>query len=155
MPEIRVKRQGITPFAREVPTSTAVIVQPMDLGKVDKEVTTVKEQPERIDNLNHAFEVFKPQIHFKSEGETDIEVDLEFRKMADFEPENILKPLPNRRNDLADLQSTIELLYRLKERWGKPGVRRAWNEKAQRKQIVDALTILAEELKTIASEKGE
>jgi len=153
MPEISVKRQGITPFARDVPTSTAVIVQPMNLERVGKELTTEEEAPERIGDLNHAFKIFKPQLHFKSEGSTEIEVDLEFNKMADFDPKNILKPTPNSRNDLAKLQTTIELLYRLKERWGKPGVRRAWNDKEQRRQIIESLTSLAEELKTIASEK--
>jgi hypothetical protein len=155
MPEINVKRQGITSFARDVPTSTALIVQPMNLEKVGKEVETESETPERIDDLGHAFKTFKPQLHFKSEGPTEIEVDLEFNKMPDFDPKNILKPTPNRRNDLAKLQSTIELLYRLKERWGKPGVRRAWNDKAQRKQIIESLTALTEEMKAIASEKGE
>jgi predicted component of type VI protein secretion system len=155
MPEIKVKRQGITPFARDVPTSTALIVQPMNLDRVGKEVSTEDESPEQIDDIGHVFKTFKPQLHFKSEGPTEIEVDLEFNKMADFDPKNILKPTPNRRNDLAKLQNTIELLYRLKERWGKPGVRRAWNDRAQRKQIIQSLTTLMEELKTIASEKGE
>jgi predicted component of type VI protein secretion system len=155
MPEINVKRQGITSFARDVPTSTALIVQPMNLQRVGKEAATEDETPERIDDLNHAFKVFKPQLHFKSEGPTEIEVDLEFNKMADFDPKNILKPTPNKRNDLAKLQTTIELLYRLKERWGKPGVRRAWNDKMQRQQIIESLTALTSELQTITSEKGE
>jgi hypothetical protein len=155
MPEINIKRQGVTAFARDVPTSTAVIVQPMNLERVGKDVATEDEAPERIDDLGHAFKTFKPGLHFKSEGPTEIEVDLEFEKMADFDPKNILKPTPNRRNDLAKLQNTIELLYRLKERWGKPGVRRAWNDKAQRQQIIESLTSLAGELKSIASEKGE
>ena len=34
MPEIDVKRQGITPAARDVPTSTALVIQPMTLEKV-------------------------------------------------------------------------------------------------------------------------
>jgi hypothetical protein len=140
MPEITVKRQGITPFARDVPTSTAVIVQPMNLDSVGNEVASEEEVPERIDDLNAAFKIFKPEIHFKSEGPTEIVADLEFNKMADFDPKNILKPVPNRRNDLAKLQMTIELLYRLKERWGKPGVRRAWNDKATGTPDMDRYT---------------
>ena len=54
------------------------------------------------------------------------------------------------RNDIADLKTNIDLLYRLKDRWKLPTVRRAWGNATQRKEIVDALHKLRSELERVA-----
>ena len=155
MPETTIKRQGISPHTRDVPTSTALMVQPLTLEKAGQELASENEKPERVDDLDAAFKLFRPSHHFKSEGPTEIVADLEFRKMADFDPKNILKPEPNRRNDLAQLQAAIDLLYRFKERLSKPGFRKAWNDQTQRQQIIESLSSLRAEFQRIASEREE
>src|SRR5262245_1882875 len=129
--EFNVKYQPITPHVRELPTSTAMLLQPMTLETVGKELESDNFEPVKVDDVQSAFKVFEPKVHFKSEGPTEMVVDLAFQRMADFEPQNILKPGTSGRNDLAKLQATISLLYRLKERWAKPVVRKAWMDKAQ------------------------
>jgi hypothetical protein len=54
------------------------------------------------------------------------------------------------RNDLADLKNNIDLLYRLKDRWKLPAVRRAWTNPEQRKEIIKALGQLRDELDKVA-----
>jgi len=154
MPEFNVKYQPITPHVRELPTSTAMLLQPMTLEGLGKELESDAFEPVKVDDLQSAFKVFEPKIHFKSEGPTEMVVDLAFQRMADFDPKNILKPSPTgARNDLAKLQSTISLLYRLKERWAKPTVRKAWADKAQRQQIIEAIGSLRSELQTMVGDK--
>src|SRR6516165_1496243 len=128
MPEFNVKYQPITPHVKELPTSTALLLQPMTLEGVGKELESDEYAPVKVDDVQSAFKVFEPKVHFKSEGPTEMVVDLAFKRMADFDPQNILKPNPDGgRNDLANLQATITLLYRIKERWAKPVVRKAWS----------------------------
>ena len=53
------------------------------------------------------------------------------------------------RNDLADLKNNIDLMYRLKDRWKLPAVRRAWGSEEERKHIIDALGLLRSELEKV------
>jgi predicted component of type VI protein secretion system len=76
--------------------------------------------------------------------------DLEFRSLKDFSPENIQKRVPGQRNDIADLKNAIDLLYRMKDRWSLPSVKRAWSDPKQRKQILEALARLRSELEKVA-----
>jgi len=59
------------------------------------------------------------------------------------------------RNDLADLKSSIDLVYRLKDRWKLPTVRRSWNNPEQRKEIIEALGRLRSELEKVAGKGGK
>jgi predicted component of type VI protein secretion system len=155
MPKFEVIRKGVTPAARPVPTDTTLLVLPMTPDRVGREIARVDEQPLRIDGVNDAFEKFKPSLHFETEaGEdaTEFVADFEFRSLKDFTPENIQKKTPGLRNDLADLKNTIDLLYRMKDRWSLPSVKRAWNNKDQREQILNVLATLRAELEKIASE---
>ncbi len=158
MPRIEVIRKGITPAVRPVPTDTTLVVLPTTLDRVGREVEDEDEQPVRIDSVNDAFEKFKPSIRFEaSAGEeaTEFVAELEFHSLKDFAPENIQKRVPGKRNDIADLQNTINLLYRLKDRWSLPAVRRAWNEPHLRRQIVAALARLRTELEKVAQTAKE
>jgi type VI secretion system protein ImpB len=158
MPRIEVIRKGITPAVRPVPTDTTLAILPMTLDRVGKEVEDEDEQPVRIDSVNDAFEKFKPSIRFETwagEEATEFVAELEFHSLKDFAPENIQKRVPGKRNDIADLQNTINLLYRLKDRWSLPAVRRAWNEPHLRQQIVVALARLRAELEKVAQTTKE
>ncbi len=158
MPRIEVIRKGITPAVRPVPTDTTLIVLPTTLDRVGREVEDEDEQPVRIDSVNDAFEKFKPSLRFETwagEEATEFVAELEFHSLKDFAPENIQKRVPGKRNDIADLQNTINLLYRLKDRWSLPPVRRAWNEPHLRKQIVAALARLRTELEKVAQAAKE
>jgi type VI secretion system protein ImpB len=158
MPRIEVIRKGITPAVRPVPTDTTLAILPTTLDRVGTEVEDEDEQPVRIDSVNDAFEKFKPSIRFETwagEEATEFVAELEFHSLKDFAPENIQKRVPGKRNDIADLQNTINLLYRLKDRWSLPPVRRAWNEPHLRKQIVAVLTRLQTELEKVAQAAKE
>ena len=95
--------------------------------------------------------------------ETEFKAELRFRSIKDFEPSNIMTRQEVRaedgsvtylRNDLADLKNNIDLMYRLKDRWKLPAVRRAWSNPEQRKQIIAALAQLRDELdKVVEGEK--
>src|SRR5918992_6241668 len=158
MPRIEVIRKGITPAVRPVPTDTTLAILPTTLDRVGKEVEDEDEQPVKIDSVNDAFEKFKPSLRFEaSAGEeaTEFVAELEFHSLKDFAPEDIQKRVPGKRNDIADLQNTINLLYRLKDRWSLPPVRRAWDEPQLRKQIVAALARLRTELEKVAQAAKE
>jgi type VI secretion system protein ImpB len=158
MPRIEVIRKGITPAIRPVPTDTTLAILAMTLDRIGKEVEDEDEQPVRIDSVHDAFEKFKPSIRFETwaaEEATKFVAELEFHSLKDFAPENIQKRVPGKRNDIADLQNTINLLYRLKDRWSLPPVRRAWNEPQLRKQIVAALASLRTELEKVAQAAKE
>ncbi len=153
MPKIEVIRKGITPAVRPVPTDTTLVVLPVTLDQMGKEVENEDEQAVRVDSANDAFEKFKPSIHFETQAgpeATEFVADLEFRSLKDFSPENIQKRGPGQRNDIADLKNAIDLLYRMKDRWSLPSVKRAWSNPAQRKQIIAALARLHAELEKIA-----
>jgi predicted component of type VI protein secretion system len=158
MPRIEVIRKGITPAVRPVPTDTTLAILPMTLDRLGKEVEDEDEQPSRIDSVNDAFEKFKPSIRFETlagADATEFVAELEFHSLKDFAPENIQKRVPGKRNDIADLQNTIDLVYRLKDRWSLPAVRRAWNDPQLRKQIVGALARLRTELEKVAQAPKE
>ena len=153
MPKIEVIRKGITPAVRPVPTDTTLAVIPVTLDRMGKEVFNEDEEPVRLNSVNDAFEQFKPAIHFETQvGEeaTEFIADLEFRSLKDFSPENIQKKNSGQRNDIADLKSAIDLLYRMKDRWSLPSVKRAWSDPNQRKQILAALARLRAELEKVA-----
>jgi type VI secretion system protein ImpB len=153
MPKIEVIRKGITPAVRPVPTDTTLVVLPVTLDQMGKEVESEDEQAVRVDSVNDAFEKFQPSLHFETQAGaegTEFVADLEFRSLKDFSPENIQKRIPGQRNDIADLKNAIDLLYRMKDRWSLPSVKRAWSNPAQRKQIIAALARLHAELEKIA-----
>lgn len=158
MPIIDVKRQGVRPAVRKVPTSTCAVTMPMTLEQTGREVRSENEEPEMVESLQQAFEKFNPQIRFKGTAgpeETEFRADLRFRSIKDFAPANIMTRQEVRaedgsvtylRNDLADLKNNIDLLYRMKDRWKLPAVRRAWSNPEQRRQIIAALAQLRDEL---------
>lgn len=165
MPIIEVKRQGVRPAVRKVPTSTCAVTMPMTLDRVNKEVRSENEEPSVVESLQDAFEKFKPELKFKGragEEQTQFQADLRFRSVKDFDPANIMTRQEVRsedgtvsylRNDLADLKNNIDLLYRIKDRWKLPAVRRAWNNPEQRQEIIKALGQLRDELDKIAGGK--
>jgi predicted component of type VI protein secretion system len=166
MPIIDVKRQGVRPAVRKVPTSTCAVTMPMTLEQVAREARSENEEPEMVESLQHAFERFNPKLKFKGTAgpeETEFQAELRFRNIKDFEPSNIMTRQEVRaedgsvtylRNDLADLKNNIDLMYRLKDRWKLPAVRRAWSNPEQRRQIIVALAQLRDELdKVVEGEK--
>jgi len=166
MPLVKVIRKGVTPSIRKVPTSTAAVVMPVTLERVGKEVASEAEEPTKVESLQDAFQKFQPKLSFKGavgEEETEFKAEIQFRSIKDFDPENLQKRQEVRsedgevtylRNDLADLKSNIDLVYRLKDRWKLPAVRRAWNNPEQRKEIIQALGRLRTELEKVAGKGG-
>jgi len=157
MPKIEVIRKGVTPAARPVPTDTTATVLPVTLNRVGKEVEDEEEAPVSVDSVNDAFAKFKPSIHFETnagEDATEFVIDVDFNSLKDFDPENIQKRVGGKRNDLADLKNSIDLLYRLKDRWSLPGVKKAWSDPNQRQQIIAAVNQLREQLEKLAQAKG-
>jgi len=161
MPIIEVKRQNVRPAVRKVPTSTCAVTMPMTRERVNREVRSETEEPTMVESLQDAFTKFKPQIRFSGRTEADgiqFEADLRFDSIKDFEPSNIMTRQEVRaedgsitylRNDLADLKNNIDLMYRLKDRWKLPAVRRAWGSEEERKHIIDALGLLRSELEKV------
>ena len=141
-------------------------MMPMTLNRVGQEVASENEEPTKIENAQDAFEKFQPQLGFKGYAgpeETEFKADFRFRSIKDFDPENLQKRQEVRdadgnvtylRNDIADLKSNIDLVYRLKDRWKLPTVRRAWNNPNQRQEIIAALGKLRGALENIASKGG-
>jgi predicted component of type VI protein secretion system len=162
MPIIEVKRQSVRPAVRKVPTSTCAVTMPMTLDGVRREVKSENQEPEVVESLQDAFDKFRPTLNFQGtagEEETEFRADLRFRGIKDFEPSNIMMRQEVRaedgsvsylRNDLADLKNDIDLMYRLKDRWKLPAVRRAWSNPEQRRQIITALAELRDELSKVA-----
>lgn len=156
MPVIRVQRTGVRPAPREVPTDTTAAVLPMTLDRVGVEAPE-DEAPTKVSDLKEAFETFKPAIDFKTnvgEEGTEFVAELEFKSLKDFDPKQIRTRTPGKRNDLADLQSQIDLLHRMRERFTLLAVKRAWQNEDQRKEIIAAIAELQEQLRRIA-EGGE
>ncbi len=162
MPLIKVVRKGITPHIRKVPTSTCAIMMPMTPERVGAEAQSENEELVKVEDLGDAFRKFEPKIQFEGyagEDEAEFKAEFRFRSIKDFDPENLQKKQEIRsddgsveylRNDLADLKTNIDLLYRLKDRWKLPTVRRAWSNEAQRKEIIAALGKLRGELEKVA-----
>jgi len=166
MPLVRVIRKGITPHIRKVPTSTCAVVMPMTLDRVGKEVASENEEPTKVEDVNDAFSKFQPKLNFKGNAgpeETEFKAEFRFRTVKDFDPDNLQKRQEIRhadgrvehlRNDIADLKANIDLVYRLKDRWKLPTVRRAWSNETQRKEIIQALGRLRNELQKVADQGG-
>ena len=166
MPLVKVIRKGVTPHIRKVPTSTSAVVLPMTLDRIGGEVSSENEEPVKVESLQDAFEKFKPTLNFRGylgEDETEFHINCQFRTIKDLEPENLQKRQEIRgddgevtylRNDLADLKNKIDVLYRVKDRWHIPAVRRAWANRDRRREIMDALNKLRIELERVA-ETGE
>ncbi len=166
MPLVKVVRKGITPSVRKVPTSTAAVMMPMNLERVGKEAGGENEEPTKVESVPDAFEKFQPKLDFKGsagEEETEFQAEFRFRSIKDFDPENLQKRQEIRnqdgeveylRNDIADLKSNVDLLYRLKDRWKLPTVRRAWSNPEQRKEIIEVLGKLRSELEKVAGKGG-
>ncbi len=167
MPLVKVIRKGITPSIRKVPTSTAAVMMPMTLARVGKEAASENEELTRVEDVNDALDKFKPELKFKGNAgpdETEFKAEFKFRSMKDFTPENLQKKqefkdadgnITYGRNDIADLKTNIDLLYRIKDRWKLPTVRRAWNSETQRAEIIDALGRLKEDLAKISGKGGK
>lgn len=166
MPLVKVIRKGVTPSVRKVPTSTCAVMMPMSLDRVAKEAASENEEPTKVEDLQDAFKKFQPGLSFKGNAgaeETQFKAEFRFRSIKDFDPENLQKrqEIKNEageteylRNDIADLKNHIDLLYRLKDRWKLPTVRRAWNSEQQRKDILQALGRLRGELEKVAGKGG-
>ena len=167
MPLVKVIRKGITPVPRKVPTSTCAVVMPMTLDRIGKEATSENEEPTKVESLLDAFEKFQPRVSFKGRAgdeETEFKAEFRFRNIKDFEPETLQKrqEIKNEkgevaylRNDIADLKNNIDLVYRLKDRWKLPAVRRAWANPEQRKEIILALGRLRVELERVVAKGGK
>lgn len=162
MPLIKVVRKGVTPAVRKVPTSTAAAMLPMTLNRIGGEAASETEDLSKVEDLGDAFRKFEPKLSFQGYAgpeETEFRAEFEFRSIKDFDPENLQKRQEQKdadgnsrflRNDLADLKQNIDLLYRLKDRWKLPAVRRAWGNAGQREEIVNALSKLRAELERVA-----
>jgi type VI secretion system protein ImpB len=167
MPLIKVIRQGVVPSIRKVPTSTCAAVLPVTIDRIGKEAGSETEELSKIEDLNDAFAKFKPSLHFKGNAgpeESEFQAAFHFKSIKDFDPESLQRKQEIRgkdgeityeRNDVADLKKQIDLLYRLKDRWKLPAVRRAWGNEAQRKEIIEALGRLRGELEKVASKGGQ
>jgi type VI secretion system protein ImpB len=156
MPVVKVTRTGVRSAAREVPTDTTLAVLPMTLDRVGQEAPE-DEVPTRVSSLAEAFDAFQPKLDFRAQlGEeaTEFVAELEFRSLKDFEPGRVRSREPGRRNDLADLQSRIDLLHRMRERFTLLAVKRAWDNDAQRQEIIAALAELQANLRLIADQEG-
>ena len=162
MPLVKVIRKGVTPSIRKVPTSTAAAMLPMTVDRIGSEAGSENEEPAKVEDLPDAFRKFEPRLNFCGTAgpeETEFRADIRFRSIKDFDPDNLQKKQETRnaagepqylRNDLADLKTNIDLLYRLKDRWKLPTVRRAWAKEQQRQEIIAALGKLRGELERVA-----
>lgn len=152
MPVTRIKRQGVRMAPKEVPTETTTAILPMTLDRVGQECAE-DEGPTKVSNLQEAFDRFQPNLDFKAtvgdEG-TEFKAQLAFKNLKDFDPKRLMTREPGKQNDLADLQSQIDLLHRMRERFALVSVRRAWDDDAQRKEIIGALGELQAALKGIS-----
>jgi type VI secretion system protein ImpB len=163
MPLVRVIRKGVTPSIRKVPTSTCAAVMPVTLDQVGKEAVSEDQELTRVEDVNDAFGKFRPELKFTGfagPDEAEFRAEFRFKSVKDFDPENMQKKQEIRgedgqvtylRNDIADLKKNIDLLYRLKDRWKLPTVRRAWANETQRGEIIDALSQLRAELEKVAT----
>ncbi len=152
MPVVTVTRAGVRPAPREVPTDTTLTVLPVTFDRVGQEAPE-DEQPTRVSSLAEAFATFKPHLDFRTyvgaEG-TEFVAELDFRTLKDFGPTQLRTREPGKRNDLADLQSRIDLLHRMRERFALLPVRRAWESPEQRREIVEAVREFEGQLRLIA-----
>lgn len=163
MPLVKVIRKGITPAIRKILAVKSLAVMPMTLERIAHDATSEDEEPLKVESERDAFEQFQPNLDFAGragEEETEFKASLRFRNIRDFHPQNLQRrqEIKNEagefeylRNDIADLRSTIDLLYRLKDRWKLPAVRRAWADPEKRREIITALENLRTELEKVAA----
>lgn len=152
MPVTKITRTGVRSAPREVPTDTTVTILPMTLDRVSQEAPE-DEGPTRVSTLAEAFQKFNPKIDFKTnvgEEGTEFVAELEFKSLKDFDPKQIRSREPGKRNDIADLQAEIDLLQRMRERFTLLGVKRAWENPEQRKEMLSAVDELQDSLRQIA-----
>jgi hypothetical protein len=152
MPVVKVKRAGVRAAPREVPTDTTTAILPMTVARVGQEAPET-EAPTRVSSVAEAFAAFQPKLDFRTtvgEEGTEFAADLEFRTLADFDPKRIRTREPGKRNDLADLQSRIDLLHRMRERFTVLPVKRAWDNQEQRAEIIAAVHEFENQLRRIA-----
>jgi type VI secretion system protein ImpB len=135
---------------------------PMTGDRIGTEAASEREDLVKVEDLNDAFRKFEPKLNFRGNAgpeEAEFRADIRFRSIKDFDPENLQKKQEIKnangeseylRNDIADLKTNIDLLYRLKDRWKLPTVRRAWANEEQRKEIILALGKLRSELERVA-----
>lgn len=152
MPVVKVTRAGVRSAPREVPTETTAAVLPMTFDRVGQECPE-DDTPVKVSSVAEAFEKFQPKLDFKTtvgdEG-TEFAAELDFKSLKDFDPKQIRSREPGKRNDIADLQSQIDLLHRMRERFTLLAVKKAWENEGQRKEIIAALGELQAQLKRIA-----
>lgn len=152
MPVVKVTRAGVKQAPRQVPTETTATILPMTVDRVGQEALE-DEQPTKVSSLAEAFEKFRPSLDFKtSVGEegTEFVAELEFKSLKDFDPKKLMSREPGKRNDVADLQSQIDLLHRMRERFSVLSVKRAWENADQRKEILEAVAEFQEALRRIS-----
>lgn len=152
MPVTNIKRTGIRSAAREVPTETTATILPMTMDRIGREAPE-DDKPTKISSLPEAFTKFKPAIQFSTtvgEEGTEFVADLEFKSLKDFDPKQIRSRTPGKRNDIADLQSEIDLLQRMRERFTLLSVKRAWENPEQRREMLGAIDELQDSLRQIA-----
>ncbi len=156
MPVVKVTRAGIRSAPREVPTDTTAAILPMTADRVGREAPE-DEQPTRVGSLAEAFDRFAPRLEFRTtvgEDGAEFGADLEFRSLRDFDPRQIRSREPGKRNDLAELQSRIDMLHRMRERFSVLSVKRAWDNAEQRREIIGAVAEFEEQLRRIAGGQG-
>lgn len=166
MPLVKIVRRGTTPAARRAPVIRAVVVMPMTMERIARGVSSEIEEPAKVNSLQEAFGHFQPKLAFSGHAgqrEAEFRADVRFDGIKDFDPEHLLKrqSVPNPRgeinhgrNDLVAVKQKIDLLYRLKDRWSRAAVRRAWNNPAERTEIINAFVALRQELQKVASLRG-
>lgn len=159
MPVVKVTRKGVTPAVAKIPTDSTVTILPMTVERIDSEVDEPEskekgpEKPTRVSSLEEAFEQFQPSIDAKIEaGEEGIElvVQHEFRNLKGFDPKEVQKRQEGKRNDLADLDGTIQMLHRVYSRFDNRSVKAAWNDAAARDEVLAALGEFRAEVERIA-----
>jgi hypothetical protein len=152
MPVVKVTRAGVRSAPREVPTDTTAAILPMTADRVGREAPE-DEEPTRVGSLAEAFQKFAPCLDFRTtvgDDGAEFAADLEFRSLRDFDPRQIRSREPGRRNDLADLQSRIDMLHRMRERFSVLAVKRSWENEEQRREIIGAVAEFEEQLRRIA-----
>jgi hypothetical protein len=152
MPVVKVTRAGVRSAPREVPTDTTAAILPMTADRVGREAPE-DEGPTKVASLAEAFEKFAPRLDFRTvvgDDGAEFAADLEFRSLRDFDPKQIRAREPGKRNDLADLQSRIDMLHRMRERFSVLSVKRAWENEEQRREIIGAVADFEEQLRLVA-----
>ena len=152
MPVVKVTRAGVRSAPREVPTDTTAAILPMTADRVGRGARE-DEAPTRVGSLAEAFQKFAPRLDFRTtvgEDGTEFAAELEFRSLRDFDPRQIRSREPGKRNDLADLQSRIDMLHRMRARFSVLAVKRAWDNEEQRHEIIGAVGDFEEQLRLIA-----